>query len=84
MLLFQKYLCRDGALGFNNSLFLRQTRESMDSEFELAYLMRRRGCLPDGVSSADIDKILQFYFQVCRFASHSSRKERRAIPPANN
>ena len=45
---------------FNNSLFLSE-KDSMDRDFSLAYFMRENKCFPPG---ADINKILEFHFQV--------------------
>ena len=48
---------------FNNVVFLSE-KTCMDRDFSLAYFMRENKCFPPG---ADINKILELYFQVNKF-----------------
>jgi len=58
---FFRDMAGDEHVGFNNSSFLAE-RNMADRNYSLAYFMRENGCFPKGT---DINKVLEFYCQLC-------------------
>ena len=68
-----------GKVTYDNTVFLSE-RNSADTNFALAYLMKSKGAFPEGT---DIRRTLEFYFQCCSIQADAERMANVAATLAN-